>query len=268
MRIDLHLHSTASDGTLTPAALARAAAGAGLDIIAITDHDTVAGVPDAMRAAADRVTVIPGIEISSTLGGADVHILGYFLDFEDPALLEYTLAAVNRRVERMHAMLRRLEAIGMRVTMEDVLAEGADAESLGRPHLARALVRHGYVQSVPEAFDRYLADGSPIYVPMELLAPRDAIELIHAAGGRAVWAHPEEEALERDLRYLVDAGLDGMECYRPRMTPEQVRRRVRLARKHGLLTTGGSDWHGGPAVIGEFSVSRAEVGDFLAAGGL
>lgn len=268
VRIDLHLHSTASDGTLSPAALARSAAGAGLDIIALTDHDTVAGVPDAMRAAADRITVIPGIEVSSTLRGVDLHILGYFVDFEYPALVEYTRTAVTRRVERMRAMLRKLEAIGMHVTLEEVMDEGADAESLGRPHLARALIRRGYVQSNAEAFDRLLADGGPINVPLELLTPRAAIELIHAAGGLAVWAHPEDVALQRDLRYLVDAGLDGLECYRPRMAAAPLRRRIELARAHGLLVTGGSDWHGVPAVLGEFAVGRAEVGEFLAAGGL
>jgi predicted metal-dependent phosphoesterase TrpH len=270
VRIDLHLHSNASDGSLTPAALASAARIAKLDIIALTDHDTAAGVAGAIAAADSAPIVIPGIEISSSLDGDELHILGYFVDHEAPVLQRFTEAATQRRRERMIGMIGRLQELGVEVEYEDVIrAAGADTIILGRPHLARALVDRGAVSSTFEAFDRYLADGGPAFLPTEFVTPRDAMDLIHEVGGIAIWAHPPWEVLERVLEQLVQWGLQGLECYRPRNTASLTDRLLHAAGAYDLLITGGSDWHGvwhGP--LGEFNLRRGQVEEFLQAGGL
>lgn len=270
MRIDLHLHSTASDGTLSPSAVAWAAKAGGLGIIALADHDTTAGVAEAQAAAHGAPTVIPAIELSSTHGGAELHFLGYFIDPAHPALLAYCREAIERREERIRGMIHRLESLGVHVHYEDVLkAAGAEANVLGRPHLARALLARGYVQSFAEAFDRYLADGGPAFLPTELLTPREAVDLIHEAGGAAVWAHPPWEVLDRELGHFAEWGLDGLECFRPRNSTAEVARLLEAARSFDLLVTGGSDWHGGwHGQVGDFSVTRAQVEPLLALGGL
>ena len=270
VRIDLHLHSTASDGSLAPADVVRAAARAGLNVIALADHDTTAGVPAAMDAARDAVRVIPALEVSTSDMGSELHILGYFVDPMHAALLEYTRSAALRREERVRAMLDRLAALGMDLSMDDVLAETPEgAPMLGRPHVARALVRRGHVGSLTEAFDRYLGDGRPAFVPMDLITPAHAIELIHMAGGLAVWAHPPVEGLEAEARRLAALGLDGIECFRPRVAPEDARRLRALATSLGLIASGGSDWHGewsGP--LGTFHVAREQVPELAERAGL
>ncbi len=279
MRIDLHVHSSASDGSLAPDALVRAASAGNLDIIALTDHDTAAGVTQARIAAKQLAAVsragtapivIPGIEVSSTHAGAELHFLGYFIDHNDPVLRDFANAATERRRQRMVGMLGRLAEIGIEIGYDDVVeAAGSEAVTLGRPHLARALVDRGYVQTVTEAFDRYLADGGAAFLPTELLTPREAIDLIHAAGGISVWAHPPWEVLEIELDNFVDWGLQGLECYRPRNTGIATRRLLEAAEAYDLLTTGGSDWHGewhGP--LGSFSLGRAQAEAFLIEGGL
>lgn len=267
MRVDLHVHSTASDGSLAPAEVVAAARAGRLDIIALADHDTTAGVAEA-QAEAGPPAVVPAIEVSSTHGGEDLHVLGYFVDPAHPALLEHGRRAQDRRRERMRGMIRRLAALGVDVAYDDVLAEAGDAP-LGRPHLARALVKAGHVRVVSEAFDRFIADGAPAFLPIELLTPRDAIELIHAAGGVAVWAHPRLGVLERELAAFVEWGLEGIECYRPLNSTAETRRLVDAAGRHGLLTTGGSDWHGvWHGRLGDFSIARSRVETLLEIGGM
>lgn len=275
MRIDLHLHSTASDGALPPDAVVRAARDAGLDIIALTDHDTVAGVPAAVaEAAADgrtqRPVVIPGIEVSSTLNGTELHILGYFVDPEHEALREFGEEAARRRLDRMRGMVTKLERLGIQITLDDVVrAAGPEASVIGRPHLARALVERGAVATFTEAFERYIADDGPAFLPTEMLTPGEAIDLIHGAGGIAVWAHPPHPAFENELRRMVGWGLDGIECFRPRNTPEEVGKMLDGARRYDLLTTGGSDWHGGwHGPLGSFHLTRDQADAFLERGGL
>ncbi len=268
MRIDLHVHSTASDGSLSPTAVVDAARSGGLDVIALTDHDTTAGVAEAMAAAGDRPIVIPGIELSSTHGGEELHFLGYFVDPRHPALEEFAEQALRRREERMSGMIRHLAELGVRVSYDAVI-ESAGTGPVGRPHLARALLQAGHVRTFSEAFDRYLADGAPAFLPTELLTPREAIDLIHAAGGVAVWAHPPLDVLERELDAFANWGLEGIECYRPMNSAADVRSLEQAARTRGLLLTGGSDWHGvwsGP--LGSFHVSREQVGGLLERGGL
>lgn len=268
MRIDLHLHSTASDGSLDPGDLVRAARDGGLDVIALTDHDTVDGVAAALveaRAEPDRgPTVIPGIEISSTLGDVELHILGYGIDPEHPGLRDFGRIAANRRLDRMEGMIERLAKFGIHVTLDDVLQEADKASTVGRPHLARALVRNGAVDSVAEAFQRYLADDRPAFLPTKAIAASDAVRLIHDAGGLAVWAHPPIPVFTPTLPKLVDLGLEGVECFRPRNASHETRILQKEAERFGLVTTGGSDWHGhwqGP--LGSFFVARNQVEEFL-----
>lgn len=270
MKIDLHLHSTASDGMLAPRALVARARDAGLDIIALADHDTVAGVLPAREAAGDHLHVVPAIEISAAHRGRDLHILGYFIDPASDGLTEYAAAAAHARSERMREMIRRLGELDVPVDFDAVLEEaGADAGTLARPHLARVLRGEGHVDSVSEAFDRFIGDDGPAYSPLELLDVAGAIARIHHAGGIAVWAHPPLPLLGGALREFVDAGLDGIEVYRPRVAPPDVNRLLARARKHDLIVTGGSDWHGDwHGDLGSFHLDRDPIARFLEVGGL
>ncbi|HEX2167865.1 MAG TPA: PHP domain-containing protein [Longimicrobiales bacterium] len=270
MRIDLHIHSTASDGSLSPGAVVAAARAGGLHVIAVADHDTVGGVAAAQAAAHGFVHVIPALELSTYDAGAEYHVLGYFVDPLNPALVAHGARASGARETRMHDMLERLGAIGVEVAFEDVLAAaGTKPESLGRPHLARALHQRGHVSTVSEAFDRYIGDQGPAFVPTALITPFEAIEIIHAAGGVAVWAHPRPDALQTALSALVAHGLDGVECYRPRLTKADTDRISGIAAGAGLFVTGGSDWHGEwQGRLGDFAVDRDEVAAFLDIGGI
>ncbi len=264
-RVDLHIHSTASDGALAPSAVVEAARAGGLDIIAVADHDTTAGVAAAREAAGDGPRVIPAVELSTTVDGTDLHILGYHIDPANAELSEHARLAVDARRERVREMLRRLRGLGVALSLEQVLdaAEGGRS-ALGRPHVARALLVAGHVRSVDEAFARWLGDERPAFVPTEMLTPRQAIRLIHGAGGVAVWAHPPFHLLERDIEGFVASGLDGIECFRPRTGPTELARLQRTAAAYGLLVSGGSDWHGewsGP--LGTFRVPAPRVARLL-----
>ncbi len=235
-----------------------------MDIVALADHDTVAGVAEASAAAGD-MEVVPAIEISATHDGHDVHILGYGIAVDHPAMVDHTRRAGKRREERIREMLELLAGLDVEVAMEAVRAEaGPRAAALARPHLARALHAAGHVGSIGEAFDRFIGDEAPAFVPTRLVDVPGAIALVHQAGGIASWAHPPFSILGESLAGFVDAGLDALECYRPRLTPADRKRMVRYARKHGLLRTGGSDWHGDwHGELGAFSVERDEVAELL-----
>ena len=271
MKVDLHLHTDTSDGALPPPELVTRAAAAGLDVIAIADHDTTAGVAPAAEAASGLdIEVIPAIEVSASHRGRDIHILGYFVDPDAPTLADHTDQARIRRDTRIREMIARLEELGVSVEYDDVVAEaGPRAQALARPHLARVLWNQGHVGSVAEAFDRYIADDGPAYVAVHALGVPDAIERIHQAGGIAVWAHPPMPLLGGALREFVDAGLDGIECYRPRVAPPELNRILNKARQHDLLVTGGSDWHGPwHGELGSFHLDRDVLADFLERGGI
>lgn len=270
MRIDLHLHSTASDGSLSPSALVREARAGGLHVISLTDHDTSSGVAEAASAAEGSLHVIPGIEVSTVHEGGELHMLGYFIDPLHPELMRFAALAFEGRRERMRGMLQRLETLGVFVRFGDVeAAAGPDARSMGRPHLARALMQRGYVSSFADAFDRYIGDAGPAYLPTDLVSTCRAIEMIHAAGGLAVWAHPRAEIFERDIRRFVSWGIDGVECFRPRCDAVDSLRLENTARELGLLMTGGSDWHGPwHGRLGTFAVTAEDVGAFLERGGI
>lgn len=272
MKLDLHVHTTASDGAWSPEDVTRTAAARGLDALAVTDHDTTAGCAAALALGADlNLQIIPGIEVSSSHAGRDIHVLGYFVDPAATELREHERVARNRREERMREMLAKLEGLGIEVPFEAVeRAAGPDRVVLGRPHLAQALVEGGHVASISEAFDTLIADSGPAFVSTHMLTPMDAIGIIEAAGGLAVWAHPPGELVQDLIDPMVEAGLRGMEVYRPRNRRDQMLRLENICRSRGLFPTGGSDWHGpdGGAQLGDFFVTSDEVATFLDAGGL
>jgi 3',5'-nucleoside bisphosphate phosphatase len=270
VRIDLHIHSTASDGMFSPGeVVVRARAGA-LDIIALADHDTVGGVPDALAAAGEDVGVVPAIEISARHGPRDIHVLGYFIDPSAAGLLEYTHRAQEARTARMHEMIERLATLNVAVEFDAVIKEaGPHVRSLARPHLARVMHAAGHVGSVSEAFERFIGDEGPAFVPARLLDVAGAIRLIHEAGGLAVWAHPSAAHFDGLLPLFAEAGLDGVECYRPRLPDADLQRLLRGVRRHDLLATGGSDWHGDwHGDLGGFHLDLDRLRPFLERGGL
>ena len=247
--IDLHSHSTASDGSDSPAALVDLAARTGLSALALTDHDTVAGLAEARAAAAGAgVRLVQGCELSCEVGSATMHLLVYFLD-DGPGPLQDSLAGMQAaRADRNRRIVDVLQAHGLDVTLEEILDE-AGGGSVGRPHVAGVLLRKGYVSSVQEAFDVWLAKGKPAYLDRDRLLPADAIALAHASGAVAVLAHPTSlgfsgETLEGFVGALAADGLDGVECEYGRYAPELRASLRALAARHGLAVTGGSDYHG------------------------
>jgi predicted metal-dependent phosphoesterase TrpH len=241
--VDLHAHSTASDGAASPADLVAAARQASLAAVAITDHDTVAGVRDASSAAARLgVRLVPGVELSAVDASGETHLLG--LHLSDLDALDGRLAELrDMRRTRAERIVQRLNTLGVRVTLDDVLTEAAGG-AIGRPHVARALVRKGWAPDMRVAFDRYLAAGRPAFVPKDRLSLADAIGIVHSAGGLAVLAHPGASATPERLKALAALGLDGVEVRHPSHDDAEIGRLLALADRLGLLPSGGSDWHG------------------------
>lgn len=241
--VDLHAHSTASDGSAAPAAVIAAARAAGLAAVALTDHDTVAGVADARMAAAEYgIEVVAGVELSAAAGEQEVHILG--LQLAEPQLLEPALIDFRAaRHTRADAMVVALRAAGVPITLDAVLGQAAGA-AVGRPHVARALIAGGWVRDLHEAFDRYIGLGRPAYVPKPRLSVGDAVALIHAAGGVAVYAHPGREGTRDQIRAFAAQGMDGVEVRHPGHSPDDIARLGVIVDDLGLVPSGGSDWHG------------------------
>ncbi|MFJ3900937.1 PHP domain-containing protein [Streptomyces sp. NPDC090025] len=255
MRIDLHTHSTASDGTDTPAELVRNAAAAGLDVVALTDHDTTRGYAEAIAALPAGLTLVTGAELSCRYEGVGLHMLAYLFDPEEPALLAERELVRDDRVPRARAMVGKLQDLGVPVTWEQVARIAGDG-SVGRPHVAEAMVELGVVPDVSAAFtEEWLADGGRAHVDKHELDPIDAIRLVKAAGGVTVFAHPAalkrgECVPESAIAALADAGLDGIEVdHMDHDEPTRARLRG-LAKELGLLTTGSSDYHGARKTIG------------------
>ncbi len=267
MKLDLHVHSHASDGRASPAEVVAAAEAAGLDVIALTDHDTCTGLP-AARAAAEgrRLQVVPGIEVSTREPEGEFHILGYFVDPDSEAVQRHQQLSSVRRAERMERMVERLQRLGVPITLQDVIgATDVAPASLGRPHLARAMMAAGLVRTFGEAFDRFLRDDAPGFVRTEFPRAEEAIELIHAAGGMAVWAHPPLDLFDAVIGRFAGQGIDGVECFRPMTAPADAEHLRAAAADHGLIATGGSDWHGvHHGSLGQFSVSDLLVPEIAA----
>lgn len=268
MLIDLHLHSTASDGRWTPDELVAEARARGLDGFALTDHDTVAGVPAAMEAARDAgLWCIPAIEINADAGDEYLHILGYGINYDCQALREGVAAMRAARRARAEAMLARLTALDCPLTMADVEAQAGD-RAIGRPHIGAALVAVGYVPDKATAFARLIGEAAPAYVKRARVTPAQAISRIHTSGGLAVLAHPGNY---RDpwarLEAMLAAGVDGIEAYHARHTSEQADTFRAWAADHHVLITGGSDSHGPDAFAAFDHAARipAWVGDAVLA---
>jgi predicted metal-dependent phosphoesterase TrpH len=247
-RLDLHLHTTFSDGSLPPADVVKLAHNANVSALAITDHDTVDGIPEALTAGKDvGIEIIPGIEISSRWHGAEVHILGYFIDWKDSSLQERLARYRASRHARNPRIVEKLNELGIAITYAEVSALAGPA-SIGRPHIARVLMNKRYVTSAKEAFDRYLAEGAAAYVPRDLPDPAEAISLIRAAGGVPVLAHPSwldrSEGIVPLCKELKSAGLAGIEVHYSTHRPEQTSHYRNIAKQLDLLVTGGSDFHG------------------------
>ncbi|MEV6884147.1 PHP domain-containing protein [Streptomyces sp. NPDC051135] len=268
MRIDLHTHSTASDGTDTPAQLVRKAAATGLDVVALTDHDTTRGHTEAVAALPEGLTLVTGAELSCRLDGISMHMLAYLFDPEEPALLAERELVRDDRVPRARAMVARLNELGVPVTWEQV-ARIAGEGSVGRPHVASALVELGVVPSVNDAFtSQWLADGGRAHVAKHETDPFEALRLIKGAGGVAVFAHPAaakrgRTVPESAIADLAAAGLDGIEVDHMDHD-ERTRARLRgTAKELGLLVTGSSDYHGSrkTCVLGEYTTDPEVYGE-------
>ncbi len=248
-RIDLHLHTTHSDGSLSPSAVLELAHKAGVTALAITDHDITDGIPDALQAGSRLgIEVIPGIEISSRLGASELHILGYFLEWQDPTLNSRMARLRESRHRRNPLIVEKLNALGLDITYDEV-RRLAGTESVGRPHIARVLMDKRHVRDAKEAFDRYLAEGKPAYVPRDLPEPAEAIAWIRDARGIAVLAHPtwvkqNGEGLFKLCAQLKADGLGGIEVHYSTHSPKQTAEFLDIARRLDLLVTGGSDFHG------------------------
>ncbi|HBU85614.1 MAG TPA: PHP domain-containing protein [Paenibacillus sp.] len=249
-RCDLHTHSQASDGMQPPAENVKLAKQRGLSAVALTDHDTVAGVAEAQRAGHEYgIDVVAGVEISTRAGGKDIHVLGYCVNTEDKQFLERLHGLREAREERNHLIIAKLQELGLEISWQEVI-DGLGRplepdESIGRPHMADVLVRKGYAADMRDAFNRYLAEGQPGFVSVPRVAPEDACQWIKDAGGAAVIAHPGlygDDELVR--RILVDSHPDGIEVVHSDHGPEEEHRYAELAREFGLIQTGGSDYHG------------------------
>ncbi|RYG75241.1 PHP domain-containing protein [bacterium] len=256
MGIDLHAHTTASDGSFTPYELVAHAKLRGLSAVAVTDHDTFGGHEEALAAGAELgIEIVPGIELSvkDELGDKS-HLLGYYVDAQGELSQQLAYLQAERDARNI-VILDKLASLGVPITMERVL-EIARGGVTGRPHIAQALMEKRYVASVQEAFDKYLADGSAAAASKEVLHPAEAIELIHAGGGVAIWAHPTRPPSKRGgglvdfdewevkLQRWIEWGLDGIEIYYSQYLPEEAEWTLRMVEKYGLLGTGGSDFHG------------------------
>lgn len=267
--IDLHLHTSLSDGRNPPAELVRLCLAAGLRTISVTDHDTTAAWPEAAAATARAgIEFVPGIEITAVLDGNDVHVLGYFPVLRAPLLDGFLADQRADRVRRVRRMARRLTDLGLPIDMDAEIgaAERDPSRTIGRPHVADALVRAGHCVDRTEAFDKYIGEGCPAFIPRQGATPEDVIELIMGAGGLASLAHPALLGRDEIIPMLIAAGLPAIEVYHSEHDEFDRQRYRRAAEKSNLLCTGGSDYHGEesgrPVALGSVTLPAAEFERF------
>jgi predicted metal-dependent phosphoesterase TrpH len=243
--IDLHSHSLASDGQYRAKEVAARAAQAGVRVWALSDHDTVAGLEEAGAAAGELgIRFVPGIELSAFLDKREIHLLGHFVDPTHPTLQSFEDLLAEKRRTRMEQIVEKLAPLGIRLEVANIL-KFSGGKTIGRPHVARAIVETGAVATVKEAFDRYLGEGKPAYVQRHRLDAPDAVKLVRGAGGTTTVAHPGVNKLERgDLARLAEAGVVGVEVYHPDQNPSVREKYLRLAEEYGMVPTAGSDFHG------------------------
>ena len=243
-RGDFHCHSTASDGVLSPTDLIKLAYKQGVRVMALTDHDSTEGLEEARAATEPDFTLIPGVELGTDIPGAEVHMLGLFLDPDQPELQEILKKLRDGRLGRGEGIVKKLQEMGKEISWEQVQEIAGDA-SVGRPHIAQALLDNGEVETIKEAFDKYIARNGPAYVERDKMTPVEAVETIVRMGGIPCIAHPRDlDNLDDILAELTAAGMVGMEVYYKDYAPDEVERLRLLAEKHGLLPLGGSDYHG------------------------
>lgn len=257
MTADLHLHTNFSDGTFTPEELATHAKRHELRAIALTDHDTMEGCARAAAACGEAgVEFIPATELTAEQDGIELHLLGYYLDAENETLKGQLEKFQEVRQNRIHEITERLRGLGVQLEAESVFRL-ANCRAPGRPHVARAMVKEGYVGSLDEAFERFLKKGKPAWAPKFKMSAMEAIELIHHAGGLAVLAHPGLSRADETIDGLIRSGLDGLECFHTKHSTYVTEHYLELAEKHGLAVTGGSDCHGmskGKPLIGTLKI--------------
>ncbi len=263
LKADLHTHTTFSDGIFSPYELVKKCKQRGLSVIAITDHDSVSAFPDAIEYGKEfGVEVIPGVELSAMVEDKDVHILGYFLDYTNKHLLEYLEFFRIERVKRAQRIVAKLNSINVPLKIEMVL-EQAGVGSVGRPHIASALLEEGLIQSYHEAFEKFIGNGGPAYEKKFHLLPEEAIKLISSSGGLAFLAHPGKYTSDEVLNILIQSGLDGIETIHPSHTPAHTNHYRGVVTEYFLLESGGSDFHGGKKnddeVLGSYYIDESKV---------
>ncbi|WP_018249000.1 PHP domain-containing protein [Orenia marismortui] len=257
--IDLHLHTTASDGSFTPSQLVTKAKELGFSAIAITDHDTIDGITEGIDLAEKLdIELVPGIEMNTDYENTEIHVLGYYIDYKDQKFIDKLASLKEARYNRIKRIVGKLNALGLEIDFEEV-KKNADGGALGRPHVAQIMLDKGYVEEWSEAFDKYIAKGAPAYVERKKLTPQEAIQLIKEFGGIPVVAHPV--LIERDelLDQLIEWGIEGIEVYHTEQDDKDSKRYLEFAQKNSLLITGGSDCHGprrkGEVLIGKIKAS-------------
>lgn len=263
LKADLHMHTICSDGIFSPYELIKKCKQKDLSVIAITDHDSVAAFPDAIEYGKEfGVEVIPGVELSALVDDKDVHILGYFLDYTNKRLLEYLEFFRVERVKRAERIVAKLNSINVPLTMESVMQK-AGTGSVGRPHIASALMEKGHIQSYQEAFEKFIGNGGPAYEKKFNLSPEEAIKLISSSGGLSFLAHPGRYTSDEVLNTLIKSGLDGIEVIHPSHTPTHTSHYRGVVGEYFLLESGGSDFHGGRKndddVLGYYYIDEQRV---------
>jgi predicted metal-dependent phosphoesterase TrpH len=264
IRADLHTHTYYSDGKFSPSVLVRKAKDCGLNFISVTDHDNVDGISEAIEAGKSlNVEVIPGVELSSECKGNEVHVLGYFMDYKSSDLLEHLVQFRGKRKIRAEKIVEKLNDLHIPLTMDDVMEQVKNFASIGRPHIAYAMVEKNFVSNYYEAFMKYLGDFKPAYEKKPNISTRDAIKLITGAGGLAFVAHPGKTIRDELLIEIMENGIDGIEVVHPSHSAEDVRYFQGMASQYFLLESGGSDFHGGrindDSILGAYWVSSKKV---------
>lgn len=263
MAVDLHVHTTASDGILSPYQVVKLASELGLKILAITDHDTIDGIEESLKASISYgIKIIPGIELSCELEEEEVHILGYFINYKDLNLLEFLKNMQQDRHERVEKILSKLSKSGFNISTESVFELSDNSSSVGRPHIAQALVNSGYAANIQQAFEKLIGKNCPGYVPRSKLLTSEAIEIIKKACGVPVLAHPGFMPGIDKVNKLIEQGIRGLEVYYPDHDQESINNMLDIAEKYNLIVTGGSDFHGdnrGGSTLGECLVTENVV---------
>jgi len=264
IKADLHTHTNYSDGKFTPSELVRKAKSSGLNYLSITDHDNVDGLDEAIETGKEiGLEVIPGVELSSDYKGREVHILGYFFDYKNPELLEYLISFRKLRLERAEKIVNKLNNLKIPIKMDEVLDKVKGNTSIGRPHIAFALIDGNYIHNYYEAFVKYIGDGKPAYEKKKNIETKEAIKLISKAGGVSFVAHPGKNIRDEALIEIIEQGIDGIEVIHPSHSPDYVTYFQDFASQYFLLESGGSDFHGGrindDSILGTFWVSEQKV---------